>query len=83
MTKEVQRLLPTGECWCGCGAEVPIGSFFKPGHDKRAEAAVIKVKYGSIARFLDENGFGPDGRNAMQEWERLRKGTSTGEDQGA
>ena len=39
-----KRLLPTGECWCGCGAETAIGSFFLPGHDKTAESAVISVE---------------------------------------
>ena len=28
-----ERLVPTGECWCGCGAETTSGSFFLPGHD--------------------------------------------------
>ena len=35
-----QRLMPTGECWCGCSKETKIGSFFLPGHDKVAESAV-------------------------------------------
>ena len=38
-----ERLLPTGECQCGCGAETAIGWFFLPGHDKTAESAVISV----------------------------------------
>ena len=29
-----ERLLPTGECWCGCGSETTIGSFFLPGQGK-------------------------------------------------
>ena len=62
-----KRLLPTGECWCGCGEETTIGAFFRPGHDKKAEAAVIKVKYGTVADFLDREGFGPGGRNAIRE----------------
>ena len=41
-----KHLLPAGECWCGCGAETSIGSFFLPGHDKAAEVAVISVEYG-------------------------------------
>ena len=43
-----KRLLPTGECWCGCGVETAIGSFFLPGHDKTAESAVISVEYGGV-----------------------------------
>lgn len=66
------RLLPTGECWCGCGAETPIGSFFAAGHDKVAESAVILVKYGGVAAFLHEHGFGPGGRNPRKELEKWR-----------
>ena len=43
-----RRLLPTGECWWGCGAEASIGSFFLPGHDKTAKSAVISVEYGGV-----------------------------------
>lgn len=66
------RLFPSGECWCGCGEEVPVTAFFKPGHDKRAEAAVITVEYGSVAHFLHAHGFGPGKRNASREWEDHR-----------
>ena len=61
------RLLPTGECWCGCGGEAAIGRFFLPGHDKLAEAAVIKLIYGSIPDFLDGHGFGPGKRTPYKE----------------
>lgn len=57
------RLLPTGNCWCGCGAETPIGAFFAPGHDKRAESAVILAEYGSVAEFLAAHGYGPGGKS--------------------
>lgn len=66
------RLLPTGECWCGCGTETPVGSFFAAGHDKVAEAAVILLEYGGVAEFLIHHGFGPQGRNAHGELERWR-----------
>ncbi|MFJ4637634.1 hypothetical protein ACIP69_18670 [Streptomyces hygroscopicus] len=57
---ELPRLIPTGTCWCGCGTEVGLGSFFARGHDKVAEAALIAVKYGgSIPQMLHANGFGP------------------------
>ena len=46
-----KRLLPTGECWCSCGAETAIGSFFLPGHDKTTESAVISVEYGGVPGF--------------------------------
>lgn len=61
------RLLPTGECWCGCGAETPVESFFAAGHDKVAESAVILLEDGGVPEFLVRHGFGPDGRNAQSE----------------
>ena len=64
-----QRLLPTGKCWCGCQGESKIGSFFLPGHDRAAESFVIKVEYGSVADFLVQHGYGPDGKNPKLEFE--------------
>ena len=61
---------PTGECWCGCGERTK--SFFTPGHDKRAEDAVIKVEYGGIAPFLAAHGYGPSGKNPILERSRRR-----------
>ncbi len=66
------RLLPTGECWCGCGQETGLGSFFSPGHDRRAESAVIKVKYGGVAEFLQYHGYGPGGKSALQELKKWK-----------
>ena len=66
-----KRLIPTGTCWCGCGEETSIGSFFLPGHDKVAESAVIAVRYGGVAQFLEHHGFGPFGENArlaLEKW---------------
>lgn len=71
-SKLFQRLLPTGECWCGCGAETPIGSFFSAGHDKVAESAVIVTLYGGVPQFLVAHGFGPDGKKARSELNRWR-----------
>ncbi len=67
-----KRLIPTGECWCGCGAEAAIGSFFLPGHDKAAESAVIAVEYGGVPRFLVQHGYGPEGQNPKREVDRWR-----------
>ena len=53
------RLLPTGECWCGCGEEVGLGKFFLPGHDKKAEAEVIRKEYGGVPQFVVQHGYGP------------------------
>ncbi len=43
---------PTGWCFCGCGRRVPEGRFFVPSHDRRAEADIIRERYGSIAAFV-------------------------------
>ena len=67
------RLLPTGACWCGCGAETKIGAFFLPGHDKAAESAVILVQWGGVPEFLAAQGFGPGGRNPRDEVNRWRE----------
>lgn len=65
--------MPTGECWCGCGASVSRGAFFVTGHDKRAESAVIKVEYQIIPRFLEEHGYGPGGKNPSEELRRFKE----------
>ena len=62
----MEKLLPTGSCWCGCGSDVPRGKFFLSGHDKRAESAVIQLKYGSIPEFLQAMGYGPGGKNPTE-----------------
>jgi hypothetical protein len=72
-SKPVARLLPTGQCWCGCGQQIGLGSFFAPGHDKIAESAVILSEYGGVPEFLVEHGYGPSGkspRTAMDTWKR-------------
>jgi len=57
---ELPRLLPTGNCWCGCGENAAIGSFFARGHDKVAEAALLATKYGgSVPQLLHRHGYGP------------------------
>jgi hypothetical protein len=65
--------IPTGKCWCGCGAGTSIGAFFAPGHDKIAEAAVVKVEYGDVPNLLVEHGYGPGGKNASEELDKFRK----------
>ncbi len=67
------KLLPTGDCWCGCGKPAKRGAFFAQGHDKRAESAVIKVEYGSVPDFLEKHGFGPGGKNPSQELKRFQQ----------
>ena len=59
-TKPLPNLTPTGTCWCGCTKKVGTGSFFAPGHDKVAEAALLAVEYGSsVAQLLHGHRYGP------------------------
>ncbi len=69
--EQAPRLIPTGECWCGCGRQATLGSFFAQGHDKVAESAIIKLEYGGVPQFLVAHGFGPGGRNAKWELREL------------
>jgi hypothetical protein len=64
---------PGGRCWCGCGNEPKEGTFFLPGHDRAAEAAVVQLVYGGIPQFLAAHGFGPDARSAIKELAELRR----------
>jgi len=59
----MERLLPTGQCWCGCRAKIDLASFFAPGHDKRAESKVIMEVFGGVPQFLKACGYGPDGED--------------------
>ena len=65
---------PSGECWCGCSDTPSEGKHFVANHDRTAEAAVIKVEYGSIAAFLQAHGYGPGCKNAIEERKRLETG---------
>lgn len=69
MTQQV----PTGACWCGCGESVGRGAFFSSGHDKRAEAAIVKVVYGSVPDLLVAHGYGPGGKSAADELRRYQR----------
>jgi hypothetical protein len=79
MAKRISRVLPTGDCWCGCETpdhrptEVPRGKFFVPGHDRRAESMVIAMEYGGVAEFLAEKGFAPDEKNLFKTYAEWRK----------
>ena len=58
--KPAASALPTGLCWCGCRGKTKTGKFFLPSHDRKAEAALIKAEYGSIAELLARHGYGPE-----------------------
>ncbi len=51
---------PTGSCFCGCGGAATPGRFLVQTHDRTAETAVIREKYGSIAAFVVAHGYGPE-----------------------
>lgn len=69
----MDKLRPTGECWCGCGNETSLGAFFLSGHDRVAEAAVVKVEYENVPEFLVKHGYGPGGKNAREALDNFRK----------
>ncbi len=70
-----KRLLPTGECWCGCGFETAIGFFFLPSHDKVVNDAVISVEYGGVPWILVQRGYFRVSKNPKQEMARFRGST--------
>jgi hypothetical protein len=70
---DLPRLIPTGNCWCGCNDPVGLGSFFARGHDKIAEAALLAAEYGSsVPQLLHKHGYGP-GRSVTDD--AVRRGT--------
>lgn len=68
-----KNLFPNGKCWCGCGADVSRRSYFKPGHDRKAESSVIEMEYGGVVEFLVEHGYGPDGKNVFETYNEFIK----------
>lgn len=58
--REERRLLPTGDCFCGCGGEAEIGRWFVRGHDSAAAVALRAVEGGlSLPQRLVDASFGP------------------------
>ncbi|MER8120664.1 hypothetical protein [Streptomyces sp. NPDC094031] len=56
-----RRLLPTGDCFCGCGGEAEVGRWFIQGHDITAAGALRAVEGGlSLPQRLAKAGFGPE-----------------------
>ena len=60
----MQRALPAGVCYCGCGARVGPNKFFVATHDRKAEANLLAAEYeGSIANLIASHGYGPGRKN--------------------
>ncbi|GLF98027.1 hypothetical protein [Streptomyces yaizuensis] len=59
------RLVPTGDCFCGCGGEAEIGRWFVRGHDITAAAALRALEGMKLPRRLVSLGFGPE-RSVVQ-----------------
>jgi len=66
-------------CLCGCGGQPGRRSRpgqqsrFLAGHDRFAETAVVRMRYGSVEAFLARHGYGPGGdnlREAVSRWEQ-------------
>lgn len=62
------ELRPTGTWRCGCGEKASKGAFFVSSHDRKAEAAILKLHYGgTIPGMLAAHGYGPGGKNLQDE----------------
>ena len=48
----IPTVYPNGKCYCGCGETPKRGKFFVVTHDRRAEARVIRERFGDIASFV-------------------------------
>ncbi|MFF4933429.1 hypothetical protein ACFY2H_31740 [Streptomyces griseofuscus] len=57
--------MPTGDCFCGCGAEAEIGRWFVRGHDITAAAALRALQGMRLPQQLVSLGFGPE-RSVVQ-----------------
>ncbi|MFF8994503.1 hypothetical protein ACF09H_32185 [Streptomyces sp. NPDC014983] len=57
--------MPTGDCFCGCGAEAEIGRWFVQGHDITAAAALRALEGKKLPQRLVSLGFGPQ-RSVVQ-----------------
>jgi hypothetical protein len=52
--------VPNGLCWDDCGGRPKPGSFFLPGHDKRAERYLVAIEGSqTIAERLAAGGYVP------------------------
>ena len=62
---------PDGTCWCGC-KDKPArrGSYFKAGHDRKAEKWLMKLHYGEVVGMLWSHGYGSKQKNIREEAER-------------
>lgn len=60
MTARKVTATPNGLCWCDCGGKTRPGSFFLPGHDKRAERYLDAIDGAhTIAERLAGRGYIP------------------------
>lgn len=48
---------PVGWCYCGCGH--PCAAYFVPGHETRIVLELVRIRWGSTAAFVVDNGRGP------------------------
>ena len=59
---------PNGYCFCGCGNAVAPGSYFKTGHDKKAEGDMNAIHHGdSVVQRIVDRGYGPGEINLHDE----------------
>ncbi len=63
----MDKAVPNGLCWCDCGGHPNSGSFFLPGHDKRAERYLAIIENSEpIADRLAAKGYIP-GKKSLRD----------------
>lgn len=72
-SQDVGLAYPTGECYCGCGTKIPRTRFFVATHDRKAESMLIKLRFGSIADFVAQLGYGPGRKNLTEEFAEFER----------
>ena len=60
MSRSPIKATRTRKCWCGCGEDTD--SYVRPGHDRKAEQALLKIVHGanSTADVLAMLGYTPE-----------------------
>lgn len=69
-----QRIMPTGECFCGCNNVTSIGSYFVAGHDRKAEAWLTEMRHKNSVGRLVKLGYGPGGKNLFRTYKEWKAG---------
>ncbi len=69
----MRRPAEPGECLCGCGTPTTRG-LFAPGHDRRADALLTELEFGTVATRVRAWMADNPGKTIAGEHRRLRPG---------